>query len=96
MAAFLMMVSSASLTHTGLDQSGLDAPAVGQALLQGRSLAADALELSRPPEQAFATSLAGTPSDDQPAPALLVYLGLVLVGSAVAVVLVRRSQSSQL
>lgn len=98
LAAILLLALSTSFMHTQLDQTGatrgVAAPA---ALVERRAFAADAgLALQGGAEQAIVQALPPSPPADRPAPALLVYLGLVLVGSAISVAIVRRSQGREL
>jgi hypothetical protein len=87
LAAILLLVYSAGSTHTQL-RSGGAVERAGQALIERQARAASA-GLALAGEQGLAPNLAPS-ADDRPAPALLVYLALVLAGSVVSVALVRR------
>jgi hypothetical protein len=91
LAAVLLLALSSGFTHTSLNQNGAVSQAVvGQSRVAGADQAGGA-------GRSFVANLASPTSvgmaaraDEQPAPALLVYLAFVLASSAVAVALVRR------
>ena len=88
LASILMLALSASLTHTQLRTIQFDTRPADVALQRN----ADAIQhnmLLAEEAPVIHTALSASGSEDAPAPALLVYLTLILVGSAVAVGLVR-------
>jgi hypothetical protein len=87
LAALLLLVLSGGVTPTQLAQMGT-VDATGAVVVEHSALAASA-GIGLPADQGLPASLAA--SDDAAAPALLVYLGVVLIGSAVSVAVVRRN-----
>jgi hypothetical protein len=104
LAALLLLVLSADLTHTQLRQMPFDARLAGDpsmasgrgAALQGEasSIQANMLLLNEG-SQPIQPALSAGAGEEAPAPALLVYFALVLLGSAVSVMLVHHQQRRQ-
>jgi hypothetical protein len=93
LATVLLLALSAGSTHTTLYENGMGSTGVAA---QIRVAGADQAPAGVP-QRSLVANLAASPSvgiaahgDEQLAPALLVYLVVVLAGSAIAVALVRR------
>jgi hypothetical protein len=97
LAAILLLALSAGLTHTQLSQLSFDArPSGNTAPAQATPIVLPAktmLNGGSAPIVAPLTTIAG---EEAPAPALLVYLLLILAGSAVAVGRVRHTQRREI
>jgi hypothetical protein len=94
LAAILLLACSAGQNQAQLQQLPFSRGQLADAGLLRSSMAAGAnvtLPHARSPEH----TIRPTP-DEAPAPALLIYLALIVVGSAVAVGLVRHSQRRQI
>jgi hypothetical protein len=97
LAAILLLAFSAGLTHRQLRQLPFDAHPVGNVAPEhaGTSVLPTKMMLNADtaPIVAPLTTITG---EETPAPALLVYLVLILAGSAVAVGRVRHSQRREI
>jgi hypothetical protein len=96
LVAVLLLVLSADLTQTQLRQMPFDARLASDAAFQeeASSIQANMLLLNER-GQPIRPALSATAGEDAPAPALLVYLALILLGSAVSVMLVHHQQRRQ-
>jgi hypothetical protein len=88
LAALLLLALSGGVTPTQLARMGT-VEATGRGVIE-RSIMTANPGIGLQADSSLPASLAAS-SDDAAAPALLVYLGVVLVGSAVSVALVRRN-----
>ena len=94
LAAFLALVLSAGFTSTQLrEASHRGQLATQQRIAKPLSAADAAIALAVRPAPPRAQILSAPSTSDGPAPALLIYLVLVLVGSAVSIAIVRRNQA---
>jgi len=89
LASILMLALSASLTHPQLRPIQFDARPAAGAALQPKTGSIQQSMLVDQDAPVIRTALSTGSGEDGPAPALLVYLTLILVGSAVAVGLAR-------
>ena len=94
LVAILALVLSAGLTPTKIPAAAGGQMVVTQPGMKSRPIASDAaIALASRPAASSAHALAGPTTNDPPAPAVLIYLVLVLAGSAISVALVRRNQA---
>ncbi|HJZ49084.1 MAG TPA: hypothetical protein VKE41_18030 [Roseiflexaceae bacterium] len=87
LAAILLLALSAELTHRPPHSPPLSPRAASATILYENT---NAFKLSLMKGQALPSTAQHALDQDSPSLALLIYLGLIVVGSAVAVVLVHR------
>jgi hypothetical protein len=94
LAAILMLALSAGLTHGQPEGMPLS---TGAASVGGFEDTTDAFQsnMAVMTSETSASMVQRSPGEEPPAPALLIYLGLILVGSAVSVVLAHRRLQGQ-
>jgi hypothetical protein len=97
LAAILLLTLSAGFTHTGLRQMPLGPDRFANVPLLKSGLSTTNADAAFGQIQSLGPgpTVRATP-DDAPAPALLIYLGLIVVGSAAAVGLVRYHQRREI
>jgi hypothetical protein len=97
LVAILLLAWSAGLAPTQLRQVPLSQRQVADGALLRDELAVARADLSLVQARGQAAARPALPtSDDTPAPALVIYLALVVIGSGVAVALVRYHQRQQI
>jgi hypothetical protein len=93
LSVILLLALSAGFTQIDSDRASATHQAHSSSFVERRALTGDVgLVLSGGTAPALGGRLPAAPPGDRPAPALLVYLAFVLIGSAISVAIVRRNQ----
>lgn len=92
--AIIVLTLSAGFSHAPLQTPTRAQASSALQAFGSRQVMMAEIELMRP-VHARELSTASSPSEEGPAPALLAYLALVLIGSAIAVGMVRYSQARE-
>ena len=92
LVALLVLVLSSGFSSTQLRVASTQGQLAQPSIAKQLGPADAAISLAVRPAPPGARILSGPPAADGPAPALLIYLALVLVGSAVSIAIIRRNQ----